>query len=81
MGILLSQNQEIFQQPYWYGGFVDTNEIVGCAIHARTDGLVLSEMPDQAINMLVRNLNGKLGLSIEFWAQQEVHDNLPKTGI
>jgi len=60
LGNLLSQNQEIFQQPYWYGGFVDTKGMVGCAIHARPDGLVLSEMPDQAVNMLVRNSSGEL---------------------
>ena len=61
LGNLLSQNQDIFQQPYWFGGFVDTKGIVGCAMHARPDGLVLSDMPDLAVNILVRNLSAELG--------------------
>lgn len=60
LGDLLSQNQEIFEKPYWYGGFLDTEGIVGCAIHARPDGLVLSEMSNQATNMLVRNLSAEI---------------------
>lgn len=61
LGDLLSQDQDIFQQPYWFGGILDTKGIVGCAIHARPDGLVLSDMPDLATDLLVRNLSAELG--------------------
>jgi hypothetical protein len=57
---LLSTGHQEFQAPYWFGTINDSTGIVGCAIHAMPDGLVMSNMPNEAVEILVRSLGSTI---------------------
>lgn len=57
---VLLNEEHVFSPPYWFGGVVTDDKIVGCGIHARPDGLVITEVPDVALPYMVKSL-GPLG--------------------
>ena len=57
---LLSTGLEELEAPYWFGTINDSAGIVGCAIHAMPDGLVMSNMSNEAVEILVRNLGSSV---------------------
>ena len=52
--------EHVFSPPYWFGGVATNDKIIGCGIHARPDGLVITEVPSVALPYLVKSL-GPLG--------------------
>lgn len=48
--------EHAFGPPYWFGGVTDNGEIIGCGIHVRPDGLVITEVPDLASHYVVKSL-------------------------
>ena len=57
---LLSTGHQVFQAPYWFASINNSAGIVGCAIHAMPDGLVMSDMPNDAVAILVHSLRSKI---------------------
>lgn len=40
----------VLSEPMWFASALEGDELVGCALHARPDGLLLSEMPESAVS-------------------------------
>ena len=57
---VLLNKEHVFSPPYWFGGVKTDDKIIGCGIHARPDGLVITEVPNVALPYLVKSL-GSLG--------------------
>jgi predicted GNAT family acetyltransferase len=45
----IENQSSVLSRPYWYSSTADRGEIVGCALHAIPDGLLLADMPEDAI--------------------------------
>ena len=58
---MISNGSEVFASPYWFGSAMLEEEVVGCGIYAEPDGLLLSEMPLEAIDPLAYRLKNAIG--------------------
>lgn len=54
---LILDDTEIFKSPYWFAVAHESDQIVGCAIHAQPDGLMISDMPDAVTQPLAESLS------------------------
>ena len=53
---VLLNEEHVFSPPYWFGGVSTDEKIIGCGIHAHPDGLVLTELPEEALPYIVKSL-------------------------
>ncbi len=53
---MLLNEEHVFSPPYWFGGVATDKKIIGCGIHARPDGVVITEVPTVALPYLVKSL-------------------------
>jgi hypothetical protein len=58
--LVLLNEEHVFGPPYWFGGVETDDKIIGCGIHARPDGMLLTEVPDVALPYMIESL-GSLG--------------------
>lgn len=57
---MLLNEEHVFSTPYWFGCVATDKKIIGCGIHARPDGVVITEVPTAALPYLAKSL-GPLG--------------------
>lgn len=52
---MISGGTTVFGGSQWFAAVYDERQLVGCAIHAEPDGLILSRMPHPIIELVLEN--------------------------
>jgi len=77
MGDLIAESSEAFFGPYWFGAVKSTSgRLQGCGIHAKPDGLVLTDIPESAIDDIFLSIDGAIGAPHRIMAPDEVAKSL-----
>ncbi len=53
---ILCGDNDFYQPPFWFCTVEDNGRVLGAAVYAAPDGLVLSEMPEEAMKLLCQRL-------------------------
>lgn len=75
---LIDAGSDIFERPAWLATIEDDNEIIGCAVHARPDGLHVSEIPEAAVPVLFDAIDKDVGMPHRIMASQANSESLSR---
>ncbi len=59
---LLAEGSEVFREPFALAAVMKGADIVGCYAHALPDGLILSNMPDDAAQSVFEHVSEAIGM-------------------
>lgn len=58
---LIAGDSRVFSAPFWLATVEENGEVTGCGVHAKPDGLVLSDMPERAYDLVFQSVNHVIG--------------------
>lgn len=54
---LISVGSTVFREPQWFAAVYSREQVIGCAIHAEPDGLILSRMPSSIVELVLKGFS------------------------
>ena len=59
---MLANGSSLLGPPYWCASIEDNGQVLGCCIHTEPDGLVFSEIPETALELLCEAAYGAIDI-------------------
>lgn len=76
---LLRHGSDIYQGAFWLGSISDrANKVVGCGIHVKPDGLMLTNIPNEHIEGVFESVDESVGMPHRILAQPRVAEQLAR---